>query len=71
MEKTFNELKQTLSMKMQKAQWAKEEGREELIKKINGLKLELPVVSYFKDRDSLYNEYNVSEVKYSSSLLFY
>lgn len=71
MEKTFNELKQTLSMKMQKAQWTKDEGREELIKKINDLKLELPIVSYFKDRDSLYNEYNESEVKYSSLLLFY
>lgn len=57
-------------MKMKIAQWAKEEGREELMKKIDSLKLTLPVVSYFKNRDSLYNEYNVSEVKFSS-LLFY
>lgn len=56
-------------MKMQEAQWAKEEGREELVKKINSLNLALPVVSYFKNRDSLYSEYNVSEVKYSSLLL--
>ncbi|KYQ56391.1 Endothelin-converting enzyme 2 [Trachymyrmex zeteki] len=60
--KTFNNLKQTLSDKMQEAQWAKEEGREELLNKINSLKLALPVVSYFKNRNSLYNEYNVSEV---------
>ncbi|KAL0104924.1 hypothetical protein PUN28_016520 [Cardiocondyla obscurior] len=61
-EKTFNKLKQTLSMKMQNAQWAIKEGREELLKKINGLKLALPVVSYFKNRDSLYNDYNISEI---------
>ncbi|XP_012058483.1 PREDICTED: endothelin-converting enzyme 1-like [Atta cephalotes] len=60
--KTFNNLKQTLSDKMQEAQWAKEEGRKELLNKINSLKLALPVVSYFKNRNSLYNEYNVSEV---------
>ncbi|KYN15849.1 PREDICTED: membrane metallo-endopeptidase-like 1 [Trachymyrmex cornetzi] len=60
--KTFNNLKQTLSDKMQEAQWAKEEGRKELLNKINDLKLALPVVSYFKNRNSLYNEYNVSEV---------
>ncbi|KAG5326857.1 MMEL1 protein, partial [Acromyrmex heyeri] len=60
--KTFNNLKQTLSDKMQEAQWAKEEGRKELLNKINSLKLALPVVSYFKNRNSLYNEYNVSEI---------
>lgn len=48
---------------MKEAQWAKEKGREELLQKINNLKLALPVVSYFKNRDSLYNEYNVSKVK--------
>lgn len=51
---------------MQEATWAKEKGREELLKKIDSLKLALPVVSYFKNRDSLYSEYNVSEVKHSS-----
>ncbi|XP_011877725.1 PREDICTED: endothelin-converting enzyme 1-like [Vollenhovia emeryi] len=61
-EKMFYELKQTLSMKMQEVLWAKEQGREELLKKINSLKLVLPVVSYFKNRDSLYSEYNVSEI---------
>ncbi|XP_077262705.1 endothelin-converting enzyme 2 isoform X1 [Temnothorax americanus] len=61
-EKIFNELKQTLSIKMQEAQWAKEKGREELLKKINSLELALPVVSYFKNRDLLYSEYNVSEI---------
>ncbi|XP_011702526.1 PREDICTED: membrane metallo-endopeptidase-like 1 [Wasmannia auropunctata] len=61
MEKTFDELKQVLSIKTQKALWAKKEGREELLKKINSLKLVLPVASYFKDRDSLYSVYNVSE----------
>jgi len=53
-----------LSIKMQEAQWAKEEGREALLIKINSLKLILPVDSYFKNRDSLYSEYNISEVKY-------
>jgi len=59
-----------LSIKMQEAQWAKEEGREALLIKINSLKLTLPVDSYFKNRDSLYSEYNVSEVKYFLLLLF-
>ncbi|XP_012525662.1 neprilysin-1 [Monomorium pharaonis] len=61
-EKTFNDLKRTLSINMQEAQWAKEEGREELLKKISSLKLTLPVVSYFKNRNLLYDEYNVSEI---------
>ncbi|KAL6254645.1 hypothetical protein P5V15_013952 [Pogonomyrmex californicus] len=58
----FNKLKQTLSTKMQEAQWAKEEAREELLKKIEILQLALPVASYFKNRNSLYNEFNVSEL---------
>lgn len=57
---------------MQEAQWAKEKGREELLKKINSLKLALPAVSYFRNRDLLYNEYNVSEVcKIFFNILFY
>ncbi|XP_011156691.2 endothelin-converting enzyme 2 isoform X1 [Solenopsis invicta] len=61
-EKTFNNLKQTLSIKMQEAQWAKDEGRKELLIKINGLKLAFPVVPCFKNKDLLYSEYNVTEI---------
>jgi len=58
----FNELKRTLKIKTEEAQWAREEGRQELLKKIDSLELALPVISYFKNRDLLYNEYNVSQV---------
>lgn len=58
----FNELKQTLKLKIEKAQWAREEGRQGLLKKIDSLELALPVISYFKNRDLLYSEYNVSQV---------
>lgn len=60
--KMFNELKRTLKIKTEEAQWAREEGRQELLKKIDSLELALPVISYFKNRDLLYNEYNVSQV---------
>ncbi|KMQ97773.1 endothelin-converting enzyme 2 [Lasius niger] len=58
--KMFNELKQTLKLKTEKAQWAREEGRQGLLKKIDSLELALPVISYFKNRDLLYSEYNVN-----------
>ncbi|XP_029164653.1 endothelin-converting enzyme 2-like [Nylanderia fulva] len=60
--KMFNELKQTLKLKTEEAQWAREEGRQGLLKKIDSLELALPVISYFKNRDSLYSEYNVSQI---------
>lgn len=65
----FHELKQTLKIKTEEAQWAREEGRQELLKKIDSLELALPVTSYFKNRDLLYNEYNVSQVIFL--ILFY
>lgn len=58
----FNELKQTLKLKTEEAQWAREEGRQGLLKKIDSLELALPVISYFKNRDLLYNENNMSLV---------
>ncbi|RLU21087.1 hypothetical protein DMN91_007703, partial [Ooceraea biroi] len=61
-EDTFNELKQTLRLEMQKAEWAKEEGRERLLEKIDSLKLALPAVSYFQDRDSLYKGYDMLSI---------
>ncbi|XP_025268661.1 neprilysin-2-like isoform X1 [Camponotus floridanus] len=61
-EKMFNELKRTLKIKTEEAQWAREEGRQELLKKIDSLELALPVISYFKNRDLLYNEYNVPQI---------
>lgn len=61
-EKMFNELKRTLKIKTEEAQWAREEGQQELLKKIDSLELALPVIPYFKNRDLLYNEYNMSQV---------
>jgi hypothetical protein len=47
---------------MQEALWTTEEGRERLLEKIDTLKLALPAVSYFQNRDSLYDEYDMSHV---------
>ncbi|XP_050461245.1 neprilysin-2-like [Cataglyphis hispanica] len=62
MKKMFNELKQTLKIKTDEADWARAEGRQGLLKKIDSLELALPVISYFKNRHSLYSEYNVSQI---------
>lgn len=62
MEDTFNELKETLKLEMEKAQWVKQQGRERLLEKIDSLKLSLPAISYFKERNSLYNKYNIPQV---------
>ncbi|XP_072763378.1 endothelin-converting enzyme 2 [Anoplolepis gracilipes] len=58
----FNDLKQTLKLKTEEAQWAREAGQQGLLKKIDSLELALPVISYFKNRDLLYSEYNVSQI---------
>lgn len=58
----FNQLKRTLKTKTEEVKWAREEGLQGLLKKIDSLQLALPVISYFKNRYSLYNEYNVSQV---------
>jgi len=49
---------------MQKALWIMEEGRELLLEKIDNLELALPAVSYFQNRDSLYDGYNMSHVMF-------
>jgi len=49
---------------MEKTLWAIKEGREQLLKKIDSLKLALPAVSYFQNRDSLYDGYNMSHVMF-------
>jgi len=54
---------------MQKALWIMEEGQELLLEKIDSLELALPAVSYFQNRDSLYDEYNMSHVMFFISLL--
>lgn len=66
----FNELKETLKLKIKEAQWARDGGRQELLTKINNLELVLPIISYFKNRDSLYNEYNVSQVTLVTTIAF-
>lgn len=58
----FEQLKKTLKLKTIEAKWAVEKGRERLLRKIDDLELALPDVSYFKNRDSLYSEYNVHQV---------
>lgn len=58
----FNQLKRTLKIKTEEVEWAREEGLQGLLKKIDSLQLALPVIPYFKNRHSLYNEYNVSQV---------
>lgn len=68
---TFNELKRTLKLKTKEAQWAREEARQRLLKKIDSIELALPAVSYFKNRDSLYNEYNISQVMLFFNIYFY
>ncbi|KAM0728001.1 Endothelin-converting enzyme 2 [Formica fusca] len=60
--KMFNQLKRTLKIKTKEVEWAREEGLQGLLKKIDSLQLALPVISYFKNRHSLYNEYNVSQI---------
>lgn len=67
----FNELKRTLKLKTEEADWARAEGRQRLLKKIDSLELALPVISYFKNRHSLYSEYNVSQVIFFTITICY
>lgn len=58
----FEQLKKILKLKTAEAKWATDKGREGLLRKIDSLKLALPNVSYFKNKDSLYSEYDMHQV---------
>ncbi|XP_014481809.1 PREDICTED: uncharacterized protein LOC106748107 [Dinoponera quadriceps] len=60
-ETSFNDLKRTLKQKTEEAEWTKESGREGLLAKVDSLTLSLPALSYYRDRDSLYSDYNMSQ----------
>ncbi|XP_008552498.3 neprilysin-1 [Microplitis demolitor] len=48
-QKIFIELKETLRLNFEKLEWTNEEGRAELIQKLEGLKISIPDISYFNN----------------------
>ncbi|XP_053997931.1 neprilysin-1-like [Hylaeus anthracinus] len=63
----FEELKETLKSKINEAEWVVEGGRNELIAKINDLKVTVPDVSYFTDSASTYRKTHANEVNLSDN----
>lgn len=66
----FEELKETLKLKIKNVEWTTEEERNALTLKINNLKVAVPDISNFADGRSTYTKNPTNEVRNNRSSIF-